>query len=145
MKMSDVLDLVQNTLDTLLATDGVRSFWGRRAEIDADSQSSEYIIYDWENDGAEVCADGDCLYRVTGVYLNYYQKFGIARTYAGRLAAMDRMESVMKAMRSAGFGCPEGWMEIGDVDQVGFATFRSEYSIPREITEETEEETEEGD
>lgn len=135
MKMSDVLDLVQTTLDTLLATDGVRSFWGRRTEIDADPQATEYIIYDLENDGAEVCADGECLYRVTGISLNYYQKFGIARTYAGRLAAMNRMESVMKAMRSAGFGCSNGWVEIGDVDQVGFATFRSEYDIPREITE----------
>lgn len=135
MKMSEILDLVQTTLDTLLATDGVRSFWGRRTEIDADPQATEYIIFDWENDGAEVCADGDCLYRVTGISLNYYQKFGIARTYAGRQAAMDRMESVMNAMRTAGFGCPDGWVEIGDVDQVGFATFRSEYDIPREITD----------
>ena len=138
MKMTEILDLVQETLDTLLSSDGVRSFWGRRADIDADPQTSEYIIYDWENDGAEVCADGDCLYRVTRISLNYYMKFNIARTYTGRLASMDRMESVMKAMRSAGFGCSNGWMEIGDVDNVGFATFRSEYDIPREITEDGE-------
>ena len=45
MKMSEILDLVQSTLDTLLATDGVRSFWGRRTEIDADPQATEYIIF----------------------------------------------------------------------------------------------------
>ena len=41
------------------------------------------------------------------------------------------MDSIREAMREAGFGCSNGWMEIGDVDDVGFATFRSEYDIPR--------------
>lgn len=133
--MSEILDLVQTTLDTLLVKDGVRSFWGRRTEIDTDPQATEYIIYTLDSDGADVCADGDCLYRVTGISLNYYQKFGIARTYAGRVAAMNRMESIMISMRNAGFGCSGGWAEIGDVDSVGFATFRSDYDIPREIEE----------
>ena len=131
MNMPEVLDLVQTTLDTLLSTDGVRSFWGRRAEIDG--QATEYIIYSWDADTAEICADGDTLYRATNVFLQYYVKYGIARTYAGRQSVMARMESIMNAMRTAGFGCPGGWFEIGDVDNVGFATFRSEYVIPREI------------
>lgn len=129
--MKDVLDLVQSTLDNLLAKDGVRSFWGRRAEIDSDAQATEYIIYSFDDDSAEVCADGTLYYRTMSVSLQYYIKYGIARTYNGRHKATDRMDSIREAMREAGFGCSNGWAEIGDVDDVGFATFRSEYDIPR--------------
>ena len=128
--MKAVLDLVQSTLDTLLLDQygaGVHSFWGRRAEIDG--KATEYIIYSWVDDQAEVSADGNLYYRTATVALQYYVKFAVARTYAGRQAAADRMDSIREAMRAAGFGCPSGWYEIGDVDDVGFATFRSEYDI----------------
>lgn len=131
--MKAILDLVQTTLDTLLVTntEQIYSFWGRRSEIDADDKAVEYVIYEWNNDDADVSADGKLYYRRSNVSLQYYVKFGIARTYQGRQNAMDRMDAIMKAMREAGFGCPGGWIEIGDVDDVGFATFRSEYEIPR--------------
>ena len=129
--MNDILDLVQVTLDNLLTNDGVRSFWGRRAEIDTDTKTYEYVIYELNNDVANVSADGQLYYRMASVSLQYYVKYSKARTYQGRHDAMDRMDSIREAMRSAGFGCQSGWFEIGDVDDVGFATFRSEYEIPR--------------
>lgn len=129
--MNEVIDLVQLTLDTLLANDGVYSFWGRRAEIDNDPQKTEYIIYSISDDSAEVSADGDVMFRMMSVGLNYYVKFAIARTYAGRKNALNRMDAIREAMRKAGFGCSGGWFEIGDVDEVGYATFHSEYDIPR--------------
>lgn len=129
--MNDILDLVQITLDTLLASEGVYSFWGRRSEVDDSSQAQEYIIYSIDGDPADVSADGDVMYRMMNVSLQYYVKFSVARTYAGRKKAAARMDAIMEAMRAAGFGCPQGWIEIGDVDEVGFATFRSEYEIPR--------------
>lgn len=129
--MNDILDLAQITLDTLLASEGVYSFWGRRSEVDDSSQAQEYIIYSIDGDPADVSADGDVMYRMMNVSLQYYVKFSVARTYAGRKKAAARMDAIMEAMRAAGFGCPQGWIEIGDVDEVGFATFRSEYEIPR--------------
>lgn len=130
--MKDILDLVQTTLDTLLVgeTEKVYSFWGRRAEI-ANDQATEYVIYGIEDDSADVCADGDVMYRSMNVWLQYYVKFSVARTYSGRQTAADRMDAMREAMRAAGFGCSGGWAEIGDVDEVGFATFRSSYEIPR--------------
>lgn len=128
--MKAVLNLVQTTLDTLLIDEngaGVKSFWGRRTEIDADSQATEYLIYTWQDDPAELSADGTLFYRVADIALQYYIKFSIARTYDGRQTAADRMDSIMDAMRKAGFECVNGWNEIGDVDDVGFATFRSTY------------------
>lgn len=129
--MNDILDLVQITLDTLLASEGVYSFWGRRSEVDDSSQAQEYIIYSIDGDPADVSADGDVMYRMMSVALQYYVKFSVARTYAGRKKAAARMDAIREAMRTAGFGCSQGWAEIGDVDEVGFATFRSEYEIPR--------------
>lgn len=128
--MKDILDLVQTTLDALLMNDGVYSFWGRRTEIDANPQASEYIIYSIESDSAEVSADGDLMIRTAVVALQYYVKYAKARTYAGRHSTTERMNDIREAMRNVGFGCPEGWVEIGDVDNVGFATFRSVYEIP---------------
>lgn len=131
-EMKDILDLVQSTLDTLLVTEtsAVYSFWGRRAEV-SDDKATEYVIYRLEGDDADVSADGDVLYRSMNVSLQYYVKYSVARTYAGRHTAMDRMDAMRETMRAAGFGCSGGWMEIGDVDEVGFATFRSTYDIPR--------------
>lgn len=131
-EMKDILDLVQTTLDTLLITEteSIYSFWGRRADV-ANDNASEYVIYIIESDTADVSADGDVYYRSMSVALQYYVKFSAARTYAGRQNAMDRMDAIREAMRSAGFGCSGGWSEIGDVDEVGFATFRSTYTIPR--------------
>ncbi len=130
--MKDVLNLVQTTLDTLLNSAGVRVYWGRRAEITSDANQTEYVIYTLESDEAEVSADGNVLYRMTRVAVQYYSQMRITRTYTGRQTTLDRMESIMEALRSAGFGTSAGWEEIGDVDDVGFATFRSVYEIPRE-------------
>ena len=130
--MKAVLDLVQTTLDTLLVTENeaVYSYWGRRAEV-TDNKTTEYIIYTIDDDSADVSADGDVMFRSMAVSVRYYVKFNVARTYAGRQKAMDRMDAIREAMRAAGFGCSGGWAEIGDVDEVGFATFLSTYDIPR--------------
>ena len=134
--MKAVLDLVQTTLDTLLVTESsaVHSFWGRRTEIDANSQATEYVIYSWQDDTAEVSADGKLFYRVATIALQYYVKFSIARTYNGRQTAADRMDAIMEAMRTAGFECSGGWSEVGDVDDVGFATFRSTYDYWHDVS-----------
>lgn len=145
--MKDVLNLVQTTLDTLLGTAGVRVYWGRRAEITTDSNQSEYVIYSLESDQAEVSADGDVLFRMTRVAVQYYSQLRSTRTYTGRQSALDRMESIMQALRAAGFGTAVGWSEIGDVDDVGFSTFRSVYEIPRDAAvtpEDNDGETENG-
>lgn len=128
--MNGILDLVQSTLDNLLSASGIRVYWGRRTEIAGDKGDAEYVIYTISSDSAEVSADGDLYYRTAQVALQYYVKYTVGRTYAGRLASTERMNAIMQAMRAVGFGCPTGWVEIGDVDQIGYATFRSEYEIP---------------
>ena len=135
--MKDILNLVQSTLDTLLISQdsAIHSFWGRRTEIDDNNQATEYVIYSWQDDTAEVSADGKLFYRVATIAIQYYIKFSIARTYNGRQTAADRMDAIMETMRKAGFECVSGWSEIGDVDDVGFATFRSTYDYWHDVSE----------
>lgn len=132
--MKNILNLVQSTLDSLLIKDDttVYSFWGRRAEISANNET-EYVIYSLSDDTAEVSADGELYYRTASIVLQYYVKYNVARTYQGRQTAADRMDSILEAMRAVGFGCVGGWNEIGDVDDVGFATFRAVFTIPHLI------------
>jgi len=125
--MKDILNLVQITLDELFTDTGIRVFWGRRADIDFDANAPEYVIYSIVDDAAAVSANADLLYRVATIALQYYVKFATARTYTGRQLTTERMEAITKAMRNAGFYCPNGWAEIGDVDNAGFATFRAEF------------------
>lgn len=131
--MDDVLDLVQTTLDGLFYNGEVKTFWGRRADVTGTPNDAEYLIYSLNNDEAMVSADAELYYREASVSLQYYVKYTTGRTTSGRRQALTRMKDMMEAMRSAGFGCSGGWSEIGDVDRIGYATFRSEYSIPHEV------------
>ena len=140
--MKAVLNLVQTTLDNLLDAAGVRVYWGRRAEITSDANQTEYVVYTLESDDAEVSADGDVLFRTTRVAVQYYSQLRSTRTYNGRQATLDRMDAIMEALRAAGFGTSAGWQEIGDVDDVGFSTFRSVYEIPRDALKVNDGETE---
>ena len=123
--MNEILDLVQQTLDSTLSASQIHSHWGRRG----DDKGDEYIIYSWESDIPEVSADGTIYYRTAEISLQYYVKYVKARTYAGRLNTANNMDMILKAMRSAGFGCTGGWSEIGDVDDIGFSTFRAVFEI----------------
>ena len=131
--MKNILNLVQITLDGLLDGTGIRVFWGRRADIDFDANAPEYIIYNLENDEAGVSADADLYYRIATVTLQYYAKFANVRTYEGRQQTTERLDMIREAMRKAGFLTAGGWSEIGDVDNVGFATFRASFETPHYV------------
>lgn len=125
-----VLDLVQETLDTLLFADGVRVYWQRRKDItDAEASQKEYVIYSQEGDAAETAADGDVMTRTAAISVLYYINADICRTKAGRTASQNRMKSISAAMKAAEFFCPGGWMELGDIDDAGFSTFQAEFDM----------------
>lgn len=124
--MDEILDLVQQTLDETLSSSQIHVHWGRRG----DDTGDEYVIYSWESDEPEVSADGKIYYRTAEISLQYYVKYTKARTYTGRKNTAKCLSAMMAAMRAAGFGCTGGWAEIGDVDDIGYSTFRSTYEIP---------------
>lgn len=122
--MTDVLALVQTTLDSLLSVDDVRVFWGRRGDNSTGSQI-EYAIYSLEGDPVSVSADGSIVARTASVSVNYYYEQNACRKAAGRQQSTERMTSILTAMKAAGFLCSGGWSEVGDVDDAGFVTFNA--------------------
>lgn len=127
----DVLQLVQDTLDTALATDGVRVYWGQRGEIDEDANKKEYIVYSQDSDDELESADGGMIARTASIAVRLYVEQNYCRSYAGRTAWKTRTDAILSAMKTAGFLCGGGWSEIGDVDDVGFSTFLAVFEIAR--------------
>lgn len=127
----DVLQLTQSILGNLFAADGVRAYWGQRGEIDQGAKADEYIIYSQDNDSIFESADGGTLARTASIAVRYYIDQHLRKTHAGRLLYTERVNAILAAMTEAGFLCPNGWMEIGDIDDVGFAVFLAAFDIAR--------------
>ncbi len=129
--MVDVLQLVQDTLDNALGADCVRVYWGQRGEIDPEAKKDEYAIYSQDDDSVLVSADGDIVARTASVAVRLYIEQAKCRTYAGRQAYRSRSVAILNAMSAAGFLCGDGWSEIGDVDDIGFAVFLAIFDYAR--------------
>ena len=127
----DVLQLTQDTLDDLLGSAGVRSYWGQRGEIDSGAKTDEYIVYSQDDDPITESADGETLARTASIAIRYYIDQTVRKTYNGRVAYTERVNSILIAMTNAGFLCPSGWMEIGDIDDVGFTVFLAVFDYAR--------------
>lgn len=129
--MTDVLQLVQSTLDDTLETDAVRVYWGQRGEIDDDANRQEYIVYSLDSDDVMESADGGVVARRASIAVRLYVDQNRCRTYTGRSAWKTRTDAILLAMEAAGFLCAGGWSEIGDVDEVGFSTFLAIFDYAR--------------
>lgn len=120
-----IRSLVQLTLDNALYPKGVYSFWQRKTEVD---EHNEYIVYT-TTDIDEFFADDEPLVKSAEVTVRYFYRSGMAETEAGRQVVDDRKKLIMRSMKKAGFDCPFGAFDAGDIDNNGyFATiFEFEY------------------
>lgn len=124
---------VQSTLDTALTTDRVYVHWQKKAEIPGDTNPDEYIVYTMGGDYDRVFADDEPLVKEADVTLRYYYRAEKLDTNAGRTAIETRQESILAAMKSAGFYTPSGFFDAGDVDDIGFLTSVSEWNYARTV------------
>lgn len=132
----DVLQLVQETLDNSpLGSAGVRVYWGRRGDIDPGAKTDEYVIYTQDNDSVTEFADGGVIARTADIAVRYYLALALCRSHAGRRLHTERVNQIHTALIGAGFLCPSGWAELGDIDDVGFAAFLGVYEFARAETE----------
>ncbi len=106
---------VQQTLDNALSDLGVYSFWQRKTDIDLE----EYIVYE-TNDIDEAFAGLEPLIKVANVTLKYFYRQEMADTEASRQAIDSRKKQIMQTMKAAGFDCPTGAFDAGDIDDIGF-------------------------
>ena len=126
--MIDVRDLVQSTLDTALAADGVYTYWLRKTETTGED-ADEYIVFTQGNDTNTSFADDSALIKTAGITVKYYYRDTYLDTYDGRTHVKDREEVIRTSLLGAGFFCINGPFDAGDVDDIGFGTtiFEIEY------------------
>ncbi len=128
----DVLQLVQETLDASpLGSGGVRVYWGRRGDMDTGANPNEYVIYSQDDDTVTESADGGVLVRTATIAVRYYMSTALARSSAGRRLAVERINQIHAALDEAGFTFPDGWMELGTLDQPDFLEFAGKFDFSR--------------
>lgn len=116
--MTDVGDYIQYVLDAALSADGVRSHWLRKAETD-EEDPDEYLVYTIDGDPA-VYADDRPIMRTANAAIRYYYREALIDTAAGRAAIKARARAIAGALESAGFALPNGYFDVGDIDDIGF-------------------------
>ncbi len=133
--MIDIRGLVQSTLDTAL--DGnVYVFWRQRAKIAGDKNLDEYIVYTLGGDYNQIFADDEPLTKEADITIHYYYRSKKIQTFAGRTLIKDREKTLLTALKEAGFSCPNGAFDAGDIDDIGYLTSIIECSYGRVVADE---------
>lgn len=114
--MTDIRAMVQETLDTALYPD-VRVYWLRKSDGE---DPDEYVVYTLDGDPVGEYADDAPLTRDANVSIRYYYRDFMVTTNSGRAAIITREEQIAAALMSAGFTLPNGYFDVGDIDDIGF-------------------------
>ncbi len=130
--MSDIRGLVQTTLDTELSG-AMFVHWQLRVEIQSDPNPNEYVVYTLGGDNDSAFADNEPLVKSADVTLRYYYRKEKLNTHAGREAVKSRENSMLTAMKTAGFYTPSGFFDAGDIDGIGYMVSVSEWSYARVV------------
>jgi len=116
----DIRGLVQATLDTAFSG-SVYVFWQRKAEIEG-SDIDEYIVYTLGGDYNRTFSDDEPLLKEADVTVRYYYRYEKLDTATGRTLVKNREDAILTALKGAGFLCPNGAFDGGDIDDVGCFT-----------------------
>lgn len=114
--MTDIRVLMQETLDAALYPD-VRVYWLRKSDGE---DPDEYVVYTLDGDPVGAYADDVPLTRDANISVRYYYRDSMATANAGRMAIGTRENQIAAALVSAGFTLPNGYFDVGDIDDIGF-------------------------
>ena len=130
--MTDIRAIAQTALDTAL-NGAVYVFWQRKAEIANDPNPSEYIVYTLGGDYNRKFADNVPIAKEADVTVRYYYKYEKLDTSAGRALVKAREETLLTALKGAGFSSLGGFFDSGDIDEVGCFTSVAECNYKRVV------------
>ena len=130
--MTDVRGLIQTALDTAL-NGAVFVFWQRKAEIEEDPNPSEYIVYTLGGDYNRAFADNAPIVQEADITVRYYYKYEKLDTAAGRALVKSRENTILTALKGAGFSSLGGFFDAGDIDEVGCFTSVAECNYKRVV------------
>lgn len=116
--MTDIRSLVQTTLDAVLYPD-VRVYWLRKSDGE---DPDEYVVYTLDGDPVGAYADDVPLTRDANVSIRYYYRDSMTTTKTGRAAIGWREGQIAAALLAGGFTLPNGYFDVGDIDDIGYGT-----------------------
>lgn len=116
--MIDIRALVQTALDAALYPD-VRVYWLRKSDGE---DPDEYVVYTLDGDPVGAYADDVPLTRDANASIRYYYRDSMTTTNTGRAAIRAREEQIAAALLAGGFTLPNGYFDVGDIDDIGYGT-----------------------
>lgn len=116
--MIDIRALVQTALDTALYPD-VRVYWLRKSDGE---DPDEYVVYTLDGDPVGAYADGEPLTRDANIAVRYYYRDSMTTTKTGRVTITERESQIAAALLAGGFTLPNGYFDVGDIDDIGYGT-----------------------
>lgn len=121
----DPEELLQETLDNLLASHGIYTYWQNKTDTKGENKE-EYLVYT-KDDGTVISADNQPWIEIFNFTLRYYYNQNLTGTIPGRNKIRKRMKDISKALKESGF--TEKHFDSGDIDGIGFGTTIFEVSI----------------
>lgn len=108
-------ETVKKILDEAVLSEGVKTYHQRLTESQGKNRPSEYLVYTVEPMTSQIY--GDDVYQGGNKYIQlfYFHRFGLS----GK-AVREKARKILKGMRSAGFTCPSGYYDLGDIDFIGY-------------------------
>jgi hypothetical protein len=120
--MTDFRNLTKETLDSAFSEFHVYVSFGKRKVIENDFNSEEYIVFTQSDNTPEEKSCEDEI-RNTQIIVRYYIIDSLLEKKNGRDLLFNRTNLIISAMQGVGFICSNGVSDVGDIDDVGFATF----------------------
>ena len=121
--MTDIISLLQTTLDEALLEIPLYSFWKRRQELDDDQNPDEYIVYTVDEHEPDIGADGEILVYHSYAVIRYFCRDSWITDTEHITTIRKHLGMIRGALVAAGFECPSAWQDVGDVDGISFETF----------------------
>lgn len=108
-------ETLKKTLDDAVIGDGIKTYHQRLTESQERNRPSEYLIYTVESMASQIYCDDVYKGGNNHVQVFYFHRLGLA----GK-SVREKARKIVKAMRAAGFTCPSGYYDLGDIDLIGY-------------------------
>lgn len=113
--MIDIRTLIQQALDTSLASKGIYSYWNKKIESQ-NEEKDEYIVYTYGGEDTDDFSDDDGLVKSLDITIRYYYRDTLLESSNGRNRVKTNEGLIKQALENAGFELPFGSYDLGDID-----------------------------
>jgi len=116
--MINLVPIIQKTMDDAFAADGLYTYWQTKAETSG--EVDEYIVFTLAGQQGEAWSDDIPYITRADATIRYFYRREKISNHRGRTSVMQRTADMWTALNGAGFDCPAGPFDAGDIDGNGY-------------------------